>query len=222
MMKYLVRHATAPIALDGAWDGDCWGKFESLSIADARIEGSDHRPEVAAKLGYDAEGLYGLFQVRDRYVRCVVSTPQTEVSGDSCVEIFFQVAGNREYFDFEVTASGTPLVTWVTDPRIIDNQLAGFKSLTAEELEKIRIYHSLPSRIEPEITDTITWRVGFFFPFAVMANYGKFRMPAVGTQWRANLYKCGDATSHPHWLSWSPIPELNFHLPEAFGGLEFT
>ena len=46
---------------------------------------------------------------------------------------------------------------------------------------------------------------------------------ASGQVWRANLYKCGDQTSHPHWASWAPIGEaLNFHQPGFFGGLDLA
>jgi hypothetical protein len=43
-----------------------------------------------------------------------------------------------------------------------------------------------------------------------------------GQKIRANFYKCGDNTSEPHFLSWSPIalPEPNFHAPEFFGMLK--
>jgi hypothetical protein len=38
---------------------------------------------------------------------------------------------------------------------------------------------------------------------------------------RANFYKCGDLTAHPHFLSWNPIdlPKPDFHRPEFFGTL---
>ena len=39
---------------------------------------------------------------------------------------------------------------------------------------------------------------------------------------RANVYKCGDRTSHPHWMSWNPVRTLNFHAPDEFGQLIFA
>ena len=38
---------------------------------------------------------------------------------------------------------------------------------------------------------------------------------------RANFYKCGDKTAHPHFLSWSPVSteKPDFHRPEFFGEL---
>ena len=38
---------------------------------------------------------------------------------------------------------------------------------------------------------------------------------------RANFYKCGDKTAHPHFLSWNPVvsSKPDFHRPECFGEL---
>ena len=59
-----------------------------------------------------------------------------------------------------------------------------------------------------------------------MALLVKYAGPLPGMQdqtWRANFYKCGDATSHPHWASWNPIGEkLSFHKPEYFGEIVFA
>jgi hypothetical protein len=47
--------------------------------------------------------------------------------------------------------------------------------------------------------------------------------PAENVVWRANFYKCGDQTSHPHWLTWAEVdcPQPNFHLPRFFDRLAF-
>jgi hypothetical protein len=57
----------------------------------------------------------------------------------------------------------------------------------------------------------------------MLEKYTNVKRPATGVQWRANFYKCGDKTSHPHWLTWSVVdkPEPDFHRPEFFGILEF-
>jgi hypothetical protein len=46
--------------------------------------------------------------------------------------------------------------------------------------------------------------------------------PMSSQSWRDNFYKCGDQTSHPHWASWSPVDDLNFHLPRCFGTICFV
>lgn len=39
----------------------------------------------------------------------------------------------------------------------------------------------------------------------------------------ASLRAGGDNTSHPHWLTWAPVPSPrpDFHTPRSFGTLEF-
>jgi len=47
--------------------------------------------------------------------------------------------------------------------------------------------------------------------------------PGPGVIWRANLYKCADLCSHPHWLTWSFVDrsQPDFHRKEFFGTLRF-
>ena len=77
--------------------------------------------------------------------------------------------------------------------------------------------------IDPEITDPVKWTLEYRIPFDILKDYYDFTHPARGETWLANLYKCGDKTSHPHWLTWSIIdkPKPDFHVPEYFGILEF-
>jgi hypothetical protein len=79
----------------------------------------------------------------------------------------------------------------------------------------------MPEMIEPEIKEETEWYLGFFFPFHLIAKYAGELGELSGKEWTANFYKCGDKTSHPHWASWNPVSELNFHLPECFGRIKF-
>ena len=91
------------------------------------------------------------------------------------------------------------------------------------DCEKIEIYHSLPDTVDPEKTDPVTWYLSYRLPLAVLRKYCSIDEPRPGAQWRANFYKCADETSHPHWLTWSPVnrPEPDFHLPQFFGIVAF-
>jgi hypothetical protein len=52
---------------------------------------------------------------------------------------------------------------------------------------------------------------------------GLGRSPAAGERWRANLFRCVGAGSSRGYLAWQPTrtPRPNFHVPQAFGGLNF-
>ena len=61
------------------------------------------------------------------------------------------------------------------------------------------------------------WRVTVLIPFELVGADPE-NLPE---KLRANFYKCGDKTAHPHFLSWNPVgtPSPDFHRPEFFGEL---
>jgi hypothetical protein len=67
----------------------------------------------------------------------------------------------------------------------------------------------------------VTWTLEFFIPLELLEKYVGSVGNVRGSEWKANFYKCGDETSHPHWVSWQPVPKLNFHMPECFGTVMF-
>jgi hypothetical protein len=92
----------------------------------------------------------------------------------------------------------------------------------ASAVADVRIWHSLPQQVEPEIAEDVEWTLGCAIPFRVFEGYVRSVTPVNGRSWRGNFFKCGDHTSHPHWASWAPIGEvLRFHQPDRFGVVEF-
>jgi hypothetical protein len=55
-----------------------------------------------------------------------------------------------------------------------------------------------------------------------LALLERYTGPITEKSWRGNFYKCGNATSRPHWLSWAPLTDRNFHLPVCFGSLDLA
>ena len=219
-MKYQIYPAAGAVDITAAWDSACWKDVEALHVVNARIESSNHRPETALKLQYTAEGIYGLFNVNDQYVKCVHNGFQDSVCRDSCVEFFFEVPG-AGYFNLEMNAGAGMLLYYVRDNTRTEHGFKDYTVLTEEDLSMVKKFHTMPDTVDPEITEKVNYQVGFFIPFALIQKYTNCALPKAGSLWRMNVYKCGDSTSHPHWISWNPVRELNFHLPEDFGVLQF-
>jgi hypothetical protein len=218
---YLVYPARPRPALHDRWDDDAWRPVPVLSVAHFRPESSAHRPRTWAKLVWDAAHIYGIFKVADRYLRCVHTAFQSPVCKDNCVEFFVQPSPDRGYFNFEFNCGGALSASYITDCRRTADGFAGWQPLTPGEGRRIAVQSSLPRRVAPEITEARTWQLAFRIPLDVMGHYtGALRL-APGDIWRANFYKCGDETSHPHWAAWHPVDALNFHLPHCFGRLRF-
>jgi len=220
-MEYKIERALAPPNLNAEWDSADWENANIAELNNFRIESKSRHPKVRVKLLYDDTGIYGLFQVDDQYVRSVTTEYQGSVCTDSCVEFFVQPGGRGGYLNFEINCGGTLLVSFITDHKRTPNGFKEFKPLPPEDGAKVRIFHSMPSVVEPEIQEPVTWRNAFFIPAELFEKYGGVKTPFAGQVWRGNFYKCADQSSHNHWASWNPVSKLNFHLPECFASLIF-
>lgn len=216
---YEVTRLKSAIRIDADWNKPEWKKASVLVIDKYMGKLPAFKPGAEAKMMYDDENIYVIFRVRDQYVRSLVQEYNGNVSADACVEFFFapDTALPAEYFNLEVNAGGTPLIFYVTKP------WTGFNKLSNEDIKLIEIAHSLPAKIDPEITAPITWTLEYRVPLSMLKKYSNVTTPAPGIMWKANFYKTASAGSNPHWITWSPVNKLqpDFHLPQFFGTLKF-
>lgn len=218
-LTYTVNRSRGRIVPDCGWEKPEWRGAPSILIDNHMGEASTHKPRVRAKLLYDEEFLHVIFRVQDRYVRSVVTAAQGSVCTDSCVEFFFTPGSDvREgYFNIEVNCGGTVLFMHQK------NRGVECRPLAASDIADLAISHTMPAVVEPEIQEPVEWSVQYRVPYSVLSRHTPVTSPGPGVIWRANLYKCADNTSHPHWLTWSPVawPQPDFHRPEYFGTLVF-
>ena len=221
-MRYTVRPVPPAASLSNRWDDPAWAGAEILSVHHFRPESSDHHPQTSARLLYGSPGLHGLFSVRDRYVRCVHTEYFDPVWRDSCVEFFVQPATGKGYFNFEFNCGGAFLCSYITNPTRTQDGFKEWERVPLPLGRTVQTQSSLPRRVDPEIAGPVDWTLGFFIPFSLFEHYLGPLGSVKGQNWRGNFYKCGDQTSHPHWASWAPVDELNFHRPNCFGTLTFA
>ncbi len=216
---YTVTRLSQPVEIDSKWDKDPWNDIAALHLNQHMGDEPDPRPEVYAKVAYDEEAIYVIFQVHDQYVRCVVDEYQGPVSRDSCVEFFFTPGTDisKGYFNLETNCGGTALFAFQKE-RGVERV-----NIPRSQFDRIDLAHSMPRIVEPEITNPVTWTIEYRLPIDILTRYTDISTPAPGVEWRANFYKIASGTSHPHYLTWSfvdhPVPQ--FHLPEFFGSIVF-
>jgi hypothetical protein len=128
---------------------------------------------------------------------------------------------DKGYFNFEVNAGGALRVSYVEDAIRVNGGLRKSTPLTADLCDRVQICHSLPAVVDPEIADPVEWTIGICVPVSVLELFVGRIGDCSGQQWRANFNKCADGTSHPHWATWNPVPEKNFHRPQDFGEIIF-
>ncbi len=204
---------------NSSWDESPWKEISSLVIGNFMGRRPDHFPKAEVRILYDTKALCLMFRVEDRYVRAVARADQDAVYKDSCVEFFFTPGSDLSlgYFNLEMNCGGTMLFHFQPRPR--ENRIV----IPASECARIKRGHSLPRIMDPEIQEPVTWTIAYQIPFDLLEKYCPVVKPGPEAEWLVNFYKCGNDTSHPHWLTWAPIdlPKPDFHCPGFFGTLVF-
>ncbi|MFA6945177.1 MAG: carbohydrate-binding family 9-like protein [Pedobacter sp.] len=216
---YKVTKLKKPLKIDANWDKPEWKNAGIIKVGKYMGTIPNFKPVVEAKMMYDQDNVYVIFRVKDRFVRSRVQEYNGNVSGDSCVEFFFAPDSELplKYFNLEINAGGTPLIFYVSKP------WTEFVKLESSEIKEIEIAHSLPSKVDPEITEPVTWTIEYRIPLSMLGKFSNVTRPAPGVVWKANFYKTGSQTSNPNYITWNFVdnPKPNFHLPQFFGTLIF-
>ncbi|MCF6284975.1 MAG: carbohydrate-binding family 9-like protein [Candidatus Hydrogenedentes bacterium] len=220
---YQIQRTTVTPAFDGQWNGPAWNKVPALEVAHFyRTDLSNHRPKTQSKVLFDEKGIYIHFRVEDQYVRSVETKYHGKVWEDACVEFFVEPKPGRGYFNFEINCGGTMLLSYHENPEWKGDSLREPGAVPFELAQSVKIYHSMPKVVDPEVEEPTVWHVEYFIPFKVFEAYVGDLEGAKGQTWRANFYKCAENNSHPHWASWSLIEtKLDFHQPEFFSEIRF-
>lgn len=165
----------------------------------------EYRPDVYATLAHDGVCLFCLFDVSERHLLVNTLDDNGPVWEDSCVELFVADADGEHYYNFETNAAGVALAS----RRVNRTECEHF---AAEKMNRIIRLSSLPKeKVDRIDEDGIGWRLLVGIPFDLFCCGRPDEL-------RINIYKCGDKTSEPHFLSWAPIdtPAPDFHRPEFF------
>ena len=219
-MNYLIRETTQPARLDLDWDNPAWQVAEPLQVDQFRPESSAHRPRTRVRMLHDGRTFHGLFEIHDQFVLSTRTEYGSEVWKDACVEFFVAPKPGRGYFNFEFNCGGAFLCNHIVDPT---RTAGGFKHATRIPEAQARAIHvrsTLPRVVSPERVEPVVWRLQFSIPVSLMEAYVGDLGAISGQTWRGNFFKCAEDNSHPHWASWAPVSEFNFHLPDCFGELK--
>ncbi len=138
------------------------------------------------------------------------------------MEFFVEPKPGRGYLNFEFNCGGAFLCSHITDPERSSGVFKQFTRVSAEIGRTVQVRSSLPRLIEKEFSEPIVWTLRFYIPLKLLEHYVGPVGELAGQVWRGNFFKCGEEISHPHWASWSPVDEFNFHLPGCFGSLRFA
>ena len=136
--------------------------------------------------------------------------PQACTCNDSCMEFFFSPTERSDYFNIELNPNCAVWIGIGTGVNISDLIRLQISKFT----EKFKT--------NVEFTEK-GWVLTYKVPFAFIKRFFNDFEAKEGKTIRGNLYKCGDRTVKPHWMTWNyvDIDHPAFHCPEFFGELTF-
>ena len=173
-----------------------------------------YSPQVNFRIAHNGPDLFLLFQVSESCTQACISEDNGEVWTDSCVELFISVDDNG-YYNFEFTCIGKMLLGF-------RKERPGGILASPNILQTIKRYSSLGNTCFEERKGDQNWHLLVSIPATALFRHQLQDWQNV--QARANLYKCGDRLSQPHYLSWSPIhtEKPDFHVPQYFTKVLFN
>ena len=182
-----------------------WERVPVLTL-DSILWEPDAGVRATAQFCHDAESLYVRLRAAEEDIRAEYTAPLSPVHRDSCLEFFFMPEGGDRYFNFEINPNGCLHIGFGHgrhDSTVLYRR-------DAAELFAIRTQRTPDG-----------WEAAYRIPLAFLRLfYPEFLFEGV---LRANVYKCGDDTPHPHYLAWNPVltETPDFHRPEYFGKMVF-
>ena len=179
-------------------------------ISTVNWSGFPYKPTVSFRIARSASHIVIIYNVRGLDLRAAALEDNGPVWEDSCCEFFVSHPSDGTYYNFELNCIGTLLAS----KRRSRNDADMF---TAQELAQIMRFSTLEKKAIEEAGEIRCWSTAIIIPMALI-GLDAGNLPETI---RANFYKCGDLTAHPHFLSWNPIdlPKPDFHRPEFFGTL---
>ena len=168
-----------------------------------------YAPLCAGRIARTEDALVVDFRVSGLDLRALNTEDNGSQWEDSCVEVFVENPDGSEYYNFEINPIGKILAA--KGPGRNDRVKRPVEEM--EEILRIAKFEG-PQEYAGGIWD---WRVTVLIPFELV-GVDPENLPE---KLRANFYKCGDKTAHPHFLSWNPVgtPAPDFHRPDFFGEL---
>jgi len=195
MKTYTIKRVSAPVD---------WSAVPTLHV-DEHLWLPSPDIHMDAQICYDETALYVHMRAVEPHIRAEYTGPLSMVCEDSCMEIFFCPRESDErYLNIEMNPNGCTFLG-ISHCRADNVRLA---PMNEEELFQKRV-----NRLEDG------WEIFYQIPVSFINVFFDGYKLEFGMVIRANVYKCGDLTVTPHYLSWNPVvnPTPDYHRSCDFG-----
>lgn len=193
------------------WEKAKTGYIEYEPWIDRPVSKLTKSPNTTFKVLRGPEGISVLMHTDETHLRAEELEENGPICNDSCMEFFLKPSPwDVRYLNFEI------------NPKGVMHLGVGKDRFEREFVKEERKIFSIVSDAKEG-----DWTLKFYIPFKVIENvYPDLEELSRGNSShmvRANFFKCGGKTDHPHLASWTNIQIKNadFHVPDFFGRLIF-
>ena len=211
----VVQTKHAP-ALDGALDEPAWHSAKTSRAFVETRHGGPAGIEARAKLLWDERYLYVGVDVLDTLLRASDQKRDAHLWEQDCVELMIDPDGDaKNYFEIQVSPRGV-----VFDTRY-DSRRVPKPFGHVEWDSEVRVGVSPRGKIDDRKADA-GYSVEIAIPWQAFSLDSKpVPPPAIGDEWRVNLYVMDLGKGRQQAAAWSPLGIGDFHVPHRFGILAF-
>jgi hypothetical protein len=219
---------------EAAWQSAPWTEYFT------DIEGSSRpapRLKTRAKMLWDDTNLYIAAELEEPHVWATLRQRDTVIFYDNDFEVFIDPDGDTHaYYELEVNAIGT---AW--DLMLLKPYRDGGPPVNGWNIAGLIVGTEVSGTInDPSDTDQ-GWCVEIVYPLAALKECAPgARIPVAGDQWKIDFSRVewrmlveyghyrketnpmtGKALPEDNWV-WSPQGRINMHMPEMWGGMQFS
>lgn len=237
--NYVVSRAIDPIVIDGRGNEASWGQAVwTENFVD--IEGpSKSQPayQTRVKMLWDKTCLYVLAELEEPNIWAYYQQHDLIVYQENDIEVFIDPdCDGRNYFEFELNAANTLFDLLLPKP-----YRNGGKPLLTWDAQGFRSAVSIDGTLNNPNDRDKKWTVEMAIPFeSLQSEATETPVPGDGEIWKINFSrvewqtvttdgsyrrkkdeKTGQLLKEDNWV-WNPTGEINMHVPERWGFLQFS
>jgi hypothetical protein len=211
-----VLQTKRPPTLDGLLRDSAWTAARTTGAFLETRNGGRAPVQAFAKLLWDERYLYVGVDVSDTLLRSSYTGHDDHLWEQDCVELMIDPDGDgKSYFEIQVSPRAVVFDTSYDARRVPQP----FGHIDWDS--KIRVAASPRGMLDDDEADA-GYSVEMAIPWQAFSPDGKPQAsPAIGDQWRANLYVMDLRKDRQQAAAWSPLGIGDFHVPRRFGILAF-
>lgn len=217
----VIARATSAVVVDGRGHDAAWKQAEKIVFSFPWNDVTKEAPQsTVARMLYDDEALYLLYECVDPYLHAEVTDKDGPVWEEDAVEIFVtpNPADITSYFGYEMNANGTFL-----DYMAFEGGEHSTKSIQfAWESEGVQLKTTWVGTLNDHTDRDKSWVLEMAIPLENFRHLGGTIPPRPGDMWRLNLNRTKGHEGQFSIWSDTGTDQASFHHSAFFGKAWFS